>query len=330
MTKTPDFRRTFESEYNTLVQRHRRGAGGIRTALGLSRRLDALIRGVVLQSTHPNRKRLCMVAVGGYGRRELSFRSDADLMLLIPEESRADSEGAAAEIIHLLLAEGLDIGHSVRTIKDCLDLAPADLEAWASVLESRIICGARELYAAFRSRLVQHIRSADHLHFTYDLLARLDLRHQKYGSSVKLLEPNIKNSAGGIRDLHTLLWLVRGSGLSPLPLRTKETETATLALLRSPVLTKRFDRQVLGDASHALDLLLRVRNEMHLQASSLHDTLEFAFQGAVAEGLGYRATKRQTAAERFMMEYYGAARSVAHVATHFLGFVRSRVVPKRS
>lgn len=330
VTTNPDLRSVFESERAALVQRHRQGAGGIRTGLGFSLRLDALVRAVALGISHPHRKHLCVVAVGGYGRQEMSFRSDADLMILIPDGATADTGGAASEFFHNLLAQGIDLGHSVRSIGDCLDLEQSDLEAWVSVLESRYICGAKSLYASFRSRLAQQIASADHLQFTYKLLARLDQRHQKYGSSVKLLEPNIKNSAGGLRDLHTILWLARGSGLCPLPLRTREGETATVALLRSPVLTKRFEAQALREAFSALDLLLRVRNEMHLQASSLHDTLEFTFQKAVAEGLGYKSTRRQSGAERFMQEYYAAARSIAQLWSHFQGFIRSQFVVRPS
>ena len=330
VTTRSNLRSVFESERAALVERHRHGAGGLRTALGLSGRLDALVRGVVLGGSHPDRNRLCLVAVGGYGRREMSFRSDADLMILVPEDAHGDPGGAASEIIHNLLAQGIDLGHSVRTIGDCLELEQGDVDAWVSVLESRYICGAKRLYASFRSRIARSIKSADHLQFTYKLLARLDQRHQKYGSSVKLLEPNIKNSAGGLRDLHTILWLARGSGLAPLPLSTRENETATVALLRSHFMTKRFEAQALRQASSALDLLLRVRHEMHLQATSLHDTLEFTFQKAVAEGLGYKATRRQSGTERFMQEYYAAARSIAQLWAHFQAFVRSQFVVRAS
>ncbi len=333
MSRKKAYRTTFDSDLHTLIERHQAGAGGVRTVLGLSRRLDRLLRAVALAAPHPDVKSLAILAVGGYGRQEMCFASDADLLILVPEGGGERFGEAAAQLLHALLAQGIEIGHSVRTTADCVELARADLEVWTSLLEARLLCGSRELARTLHLELRRLITASDHARVTQELFDRLDQRHRKYGSTVKLLEPNIKNSAGGLRDLHTMLWVARGTGLASVLLRSNAQETSTLSLLRSGLFRKHFDRRLLADAARAFDLLLRVRNEMHLASSSLHDTLEFSFQQVVAKGLGYRAKRSRSATEQFMQEYYGAARSVAHLAEQFREVVHARftaAAPARS
>jgi [protein-PII] uridylyltransferase len=303
----------------------------VRVALALTERLDSLIKSVYTSLPHSDKKLLAIVALGGYGRRELCFSSDTDVMFLIQnEDEKGDASPIAQEMLHRLLDYGLTVGHSFRTIQECLELAGSDSETWNSLLESRLICGNRKTHSRFRTDLVKQIRSSDKSAYVRQLINTAALRHQKYGDSAKLLEPNIKNSAGGLRGLHNVLWLMRGTGLLTLTAVDRKNQTACLALLRSPLLRKRFSQRFLRDVEKGFDFLLRCRNEMHLQAGALHDTLEFNLQRQVAQALRYRASPTRTSVERFMQDYYVAARSIAQLAQRTRNWAEDRFVASSS
>ncbi|MCX6144501.1 MAG: [protein-PII] uridylyltransferase [Ignavibacteriales bacterium] len=314
-------KRRFTLQLESIVKLHRRGAGGIDVALALTKRLDHLISAVFQSLASPDKKLVAAVALGGYGRKELCFSSDVDIMFLIKDESEKPfAAPVVGDLLHDLLDYGLDIGHSFRTIQECLESGREDSEIWNSLLESRFICGSRSTYATFRTRLQKHIRSFDAANFAQHLVVTTDLRQSKYGVSTKLLEPNIKNSAGGLRDLHTIMWLVRGTGFAALPTKLLPSDTALTALLRSPLLRKHFSPRFLKETGRGLNFLLRARNEMHLEAQSLHDTMEFNLQRTVAKALGYRDSARRTSVERFMKDYYIAARCVSQLARRMMNW----------
>ncbi len=321
----PPTKQQLALQLQSIVKLHRRGAGGLVVALALTKRLDHLISAVFRSLANPNRKLVAAVALGGYGRKELCFSSDVDIMFLIKDESEKPfAAPIVGDLLHDLLDYGLDVGHSFRTIQECLESGREDSEIWNSLLESRFICGSRSAYTTFRTRLQSHIRSFDPASFAQHLIVTTDLRHRKYGVSTKLLEPNIKNSAGGLRDLHTIMWLVRGTGLAALPTRLRPSDTALTALLRSPLLRKYFGSRFLKETGRGLGFLLRARNEMHLEAHSLHDTMEFNLQRKVAKALGYRDSARRTGVERFMKDYYIAARHVSQLARRMINRAHDR------
>lgn len=312
-------------QLQSIVKLHRGGAGGLRIALALTQRLDRLIVDVFKSLHSPGKKFLAVVALGGYGRKELCFSSDVDIMFLIGDESqKPDASPAAGELLHALLGFGLDIGHSFRTIQECVDSSSADFEVWHSLLESRFLCGNRKAFAGFRTRLQQQVHDVDHQQYVQSLIVATELRHRKYGHSTKLLEPNIKNSAGGLRDLHAVFWLGRGTGSAKLAGSLTKGQTALTQMLNGPLLKKHFDSRSLREARQALDFLLRTRNEMHLHAQALHDTLEFTLQRQVAKALKYRDSGARTSVERFMKDYYVAARSVSQLARRMMNWAHDK------
>ena len=321
----PPTKKQLALQLQSIVSLHRRGAGGLTVAMALTKRLDHLISSVFRSLTNPNKKLVAAVALGGYGRKELCFSSDVDIMFLIKDESEKPSAvPIVGDLLHHLLDYGLDIGHSFRTIQECLESGREDSEIWNSLLESRFICGSRSAYTTFRTRLQSHIKAFVAASLAQRLIVATDLRHRKYGLSTKLLEPNIKNSAGGLRDLHTVMWLVRGTGLAALPKALRPSDTALTALLRSPLLRKHFGSRFLKETGRGLDFLLRARNEMHLEAHSLHDTMEFNLQRKVAKALGYKDSAKRTSVERFMKDYYIAARSVSQLARRMMNWAHDR------
>ncbi|MEK6755571.1 MAG: HD domain-containing protein, partial [Bacteroidota bacterium] len=236
-------------------------------------------------------------------------------MFLIKDDSqKAEAAPVVGDLLHDLLEFALNIGHSFRTIQECLEFALSDLETWNSLLESRFICGSRSTFSHFRASLQRQIHSLDKGSYVRQFIKTTELRHGKYGDSTKLLEPNIKHSAGGLRDLHTVLWLLRGTGLTKIPALSLESHPALSQLLKGSLLRRHFSQRFLRDVHRSFDFLLRCRNQMHLQAGALHDTLEFNLQRQVAGALHYRATTKRTSVERFMRDYYVAARSIAQLA----------------
>ena len=302
----------FSAPLRTIAALHRRGAGGIRIALTLTQALDETIRLSFRALPHSEKNLICLVALGGYGRKELCFASDTDIMFLVPEHDPMNQAAMAVQkLLHQLLDLGLDIGHSARTISDCIAMRDSDVESWVSLVESRFLIGNKGLFQQFRKSLGRQISTSDHAALIKDLVTRADVRNHKYGSSTKLLEPNIKNSAGGLRDLHTVLWLILGTGMMKIPAILPKHATALTSLLESPHLKNLFTVRHLGQTRRALDFLLRTRNEMHIQSKGLHDSLEFAFQSAIAEALEYESTPTRPSVERFMQDYYVASRQVA-------------------
>lgn len=302
----------FEQSLTSIIRNHERGAGGIRTTLALTKRLDSLLSASYRQLQDPNHKLLSIVALGGYGRKEVCFYSDVDIMILIErEELKERTQQATHNFLHSLLDSGLDVGHSFRTIEECVEFSVGEIETWLSLLESRFVCGNAATYNRLSSRIRSTIKKSGQRSFIQRIEALTNLRHQKYGDSTTLLEPNIKNSAGGLRDLHTVLWLFRGLGKDPL--KTSKNLPAIAGLLRSGHLHRQFGKDIANQSLAALNVLLRTRNEMHLRSQSHHDTLEFSFQPVVANGLHFRASKTRTNVERFMQEYYIASRHAAQL-----------------
>lgn len=312
----------YEKETHHVFQLHRSGAGGIQVALALTERLDTLLKTIYLR-LNSNRKQIAVVALGGYGRKELCFASDTDVMFLIADESdRNSTEQVVQEFLHSLLDVGLTVGHSYRTIQECLELSGTDIESWMSIIEARYVCGHYGTYAKLQKAVQQKIRQDDHTVFIQQLSDRQELRHQKYGASSKLLEPNIKNSTGGLRDLHTALWILRGTGALALPRSLRPTETAVLHALRASIVRRQFTPSFLAETKKAFDTLLRVRHEMHAQSKSLHDTLEFSLQPRIASHIRHRSSSKRTQVEHFMQDYYSASKTIALFSSRVMDWAK--------
>jgi [protein-PII] uridylyltransferase len=324
MTTLQCIKKNYEHETKNILRLHRAGVGGIRVALALTQRLDTLLQ-TIYQHLENDSKYLTVVALGGYGRKELCFSSDTDVMFLIDEEHFRDyTTPIVQEFLHRLLDIGLDVGHSFRTTHECIALAGEDIESWMSLIEARYVCGDQETFTKLQTVLKQRIQEEDRVAFVQRVSEMQHARHRKYGSSSKLLEPNIKNSAGGLRDIHSALWMMRGTGAIPLPKTLRPTETAILHLLKSPIVKQQFTSSFLTESRIAFDALLRVRNEMHLQSKALHDTLEFGLQPRIASYLRYRAKSKRTQVDRFMQDYYTASKTIALFCSRILDWANHR------
>jgi [protein-PII] uridylyltransferase len=314
----------YEKRTQEILKLHRAGAGGVRVALELTDRHDTLLQ-TLFQQLENNTEHLSVVALGGYGRKELCFSSDTDIMFLIEDEEHQNlTTPAVQEILHILLDIGLNVGHSFRTIEECISISAENFESFMSIIEARFICGKKNTFFKLVKEISEKIKEQDRAIFVSRISNAVQLRHKKYGDVSKLLEPNIKNSAGGLRDIHTVLWLLRGTGTMRISGQHRATETAILQALKTPTLKNLFVASFLKEARYAFDSLLHIRNEMHVQSKSIHDTLEFGFQPLVALHMRYHARSKRANVERFMQDYYSASRIIALLSSRIVGWANDR------
>jgi [protein-PII] uridylyltransferase len=273
---------------------------------------------------------VAILALGGYGGGELCPSSDIDVMVLCATGDLLEAAGEAAKaVLHFLWDAGVDIGHSVRTVDEALGLHGKTFDSWTSMIESRFICGnavlAGELYARIRMEIAQSTPEW----FVGGVFQDVRVRHERYGSSVKLLEPNIKKSAGGLRDLHAAFWLYRGTDPQYFtPVRAGSCATKEfIDMLPARGLLDPEDHAV---AVRALEFLLRVRHEMHYRRESQHDTLEYILQREVAEGIGVEPGSALMPVEVFMRVYYLHARTVYRLLQRAGQRFRESIEPPRS
>ena len=244
-----------------------------------------------------------LVAVGGYGRGELFPYSDVDVMVLLPAGSQATQDTALRQRIECFISQcwdaGLEVGSSVRTLDECLALAGADLTVQTALLEARLVVGSRKLFKAFQQCFMGALNA-------YDFFIAKGLeqrqRHLKFEDTPYALEPNCKESPGGLRDLQVILWAARAAGIGR---QWKDLHRAGLVTARE-----------LRQLRHNEALLSVVRARLHLIAGRREDRLVFDLQTAVAESFGFQhqraADGRVTlrASEVLMRRYYWAAKAV--------------------
>jgi [protein-PII] uridylyltransferase len=274
-----------------------------RLVRGLSRHVDEVLRD--LMQLHPWPAGSALVAVGGYGRGELFPHSDVDVLVLLPEG--AGTEGIA-EFITACWDVGLEIGSSVRTISDCVIEAQRDITVQTALLESRPVAGQRSLHeqmmAATRAVL-------DPGAFLRAKVLEMQQRHVKYQKTPYSLEPNCKESPGGLRDLQVPAWVARAAGFG-----RSWRELAASGLL------SRFEVSQLRRHEGTLRL---IRARLHAVAGRREDRLVFDLQTAVAESCGYTATRTQRASEVLMHRYYWAAKAVTQLNQILLLNMEERV-----
>jgi [protein-PII] uridylyltransferase len=266
---------------------------------------------------------LALLAVGGYGRGELFPHSDVDVLVLLPDafdpDKDPDLKGRIESFIGSCWDTGLEIGSSVRTLGSCLAEAAKDVTVQTALLESRLIVGSQDLLHAFESAFFQAL---DPQAFFVAKTLELRQRHTKYENTPYALEPNCKESPGGLRDLHVILWVAKAAGFGD------NWQTLAANKLATP-----FEiRQIQYNEA----LLLRIRARLHLLAKRREDRLIFDLQNAVAESFGYvsippapGSTNRHPvrASEALMKRYYWAAKAVAQLNQILLLNIEERLSP---
>jgi [protein-PII] uridylyltransferase len=241
-------------------------------------------------------ERLALVAVGGYGRGELAPSSDLDLLFLRAYKSTPFDESVTEFVLYMLWDMGLKVGHASRNVDECLKLAREDHTIQTALLESRRIAGDESLFEEFAARFRKDIADRDHGAFIAAKLKERDERHARAGASRYMVEPNLKEGKGGLRDLHTLFWLARRQyGFSHM---------------RQYVEAGVFTKEQRNAFRRALEFYWTVRCHLHFLTGRGEERLTFDVQPELAKRLGYGARATQSAAERFMKRYFLVAKEV--------------------
>jgi len=297
-------RRALDDGRAVLQRCFERDGDGVRLAADHAALLDGVLCGALdfaERRLYPiaNRTRgeeLSLLAVGGYGRAELAPHSDIDILFLYPYKPTPHLEQMTEFLLHRLWDLGLKVGHAVRSPNLCIKLAKDDLTIQTTLLEKRLLWGSARLADELEGRVRQDVCRRHEADFIEAKLAERDARHQRMGDSRYLLEPNIKEGKGGLRDLQTLVWLARHIH------DIQEWHD----LVARDVLTRADLRRFLD----ARRFLWTVRCHLHYRTGRAEERLTFDLQTEIAHAMGYRDRPRVSGVERFMKRYYLVAKEV--------------------
>ncbi len=308
------YKKFLARENKVLTRYHSRGGTGVQVVELRSVLLDVIIENLFSlgltrwdHSTSEPPVDCALLALGGYGRQELAPFSDIDIMFLYPNRTRAAELPAfqrciSDTVLYMLWDLGLKVGHSTRNPREALGEATGDILTKNALLESRYICGTKPLADRFLTEYDQFINRDNARAYIEQRLKDQRLRRERFGNTVFLQEPDVKNGIGGLRDYQNILWMTR------LKLNTKDLVT----LVDKGILLK--NEQESLTAAH--EFLLRVRNELHFRSKRPTDLLNLDKQPAVAWGLGYRQRDIFQRVEVFMRDYYSHARRVDRLSSY--------------
>jgi [protein-PII] uridylyltransferase len=260
-------------------------------------------------------ERVSALAVGGYGRAEMAPFSDVDLLFLTPYKQTAWGESLIESVLYCLWDLKLKVGQAVRTVDDCMRLARSDVTIRTTLLEHRYVWGDRRLADKLNARLWPDLFEGTGPEYVQLKLRERAARHERQGSTRYLLEPNVKEGKGGLRDLQTLFWIAKYLN------RAQGPED----LVRLGVFTPE-EYAVFAEAAA---FLWTTRVHLHLLTARATEQLTFDTQVEIASILGYRTTEGQRAVERFMQDYFLHAKHVGDLTRIFLAALEARHVKER-
>ncbi len=259
-------------------------------------------------------ERLTLIAVGGYGRAEMAPHSDIDIGFLTPFKQTSWGEQVIESMLYTLWDLGLKIGHSSRSLDDMVRMAKSDLTIRTALLEGRYIWGDRDLYEQASARFLREVVRGTERAFVSEKLAERDERHKRMGDSRYVVEPNVKEGKGGLRDLHTLFWI--GKYLHKV--------RSVSELVDAGLLTKSELRQF----SRAENFLLAVRCHLHILSRRAEDRLTFDVQREIASRMRFADRPGKSAVERFMQLYFLHAKTVGDVTGVFLAHLDDQMAKR--
>lgn len=264
---------------------------------------DFILAHVYPQTNPTASEHMAVVAVGGYGRGELAPYSDVDLLFLLPYKQTPWGEQVVEYMLYMLWDLGLKVGHATRSDDDCLRLAKQDLTIRTALLEARYLWGDRPLYDRLRRRFEKEIIAGSGPEFVERKLAERDERHQKLGDSRYMVEPNLKEGKGGLRDLHTLFWIAKY-------LYRVDTSAELVGI-------GVFSDDELRQFLKAEDFLWTVRCHLHYLAGRAEERITFDVQRDLARQLNYADRATSSGVERFMKHYFLVAKNVGDLTRIF-------------
>jgi [protein-PII] uridylyltransferase len=317
---TPNAQQTLVEQLKPVLQRGRAevetrfmaSQDGAAAMAGNSWLIDTIVRSlhrVTLMTLFPvsnptKGEKLAILAVGGYGRAELAPQSDIDLLFLLPYKATPHTEQVVEFLLYVLWDLGLKVGHATRSVDETLRQATGDITIRTSLLEARLVCGEETLFADLEQRFEAEVIEGSGIGFVDAKLAERDSRHQRLGDSRYVLEPNIKEGKGGLRDLHGLAWIAK-------------------YLFRVRSLDELVERGILSkdEASrfHRAEIFLwTVRCHLHYLTGRPEERLTFDVQTQIGERMNYTNHAGTRGVERFMKHYFLIAKDVGDLTRIFI------------
>ena len=312
------YKAALESGRKVVRARFEKDQDGQAAATGLCFLMDQIIR--VMHDVAVTRfyrianptaaEHLAIIAVGGYGRGELAPHSDIDLLFLLPYKKTAFSEQVVEHMLYLLWDLGLKVGHATRSVDECMRQAKADMTIRTGILEARFIWGSRRLFTELRQRFLKEIVSGSGPEFVEAKLAERDDRHTRMGDSRYVLEPNIKDGKGGLRDLQTLYWI--GKYLYQVD--------DVRGLVEREVLHRKEAERF----AKAHDFLWTLRCHLHFLTDRPEERLTFDVQPELARRMGYADRGSTKGVERFMKHYFLVAKDIGDLTRIYCAALEAR------
>lgn len=306
-----ELREAYKAWLGELERRHRAGAPGPEIARSCSAGVEAvtehIYRSLRTWMGAKLRRMPAVIALGGFGRRELSPRSDVDLLFLWDKKPGPAGVAFAGYLVRMLWDSGLELGHSVRTLAELRKALERDTDLKTAFLDARWLCGDESLRSELPA-IKAEIRGAEGGALLEAKIEETRRRWAKHGGSYHLIEPNVKESPGGLRDYQMIWWV----GMV-LPWDGTLEGLYRLAII---------DRHEIGDIRASFDFLLRARNELHFLMGTNWNVLTLDLQRSVAKGLGYKDAGGLLAVERFMRDYYSRTRTIYSLLERFLDETR--------
>ncbi len=293
---------------------------GIACARRIATLQDVIIQAVyafTIQHLYPvvnpsSSERLSVIAVGGYGRGTMAPGSDVDLLFVLPYKKTGWSESVVEQILYTLWDMELKVGHAVRTVDECVRLSKSDMTIRTSILDSRWLCGDRDLFDELDQRFQSDVVAGTGPEFIEAKLAERDNRHKRSGESRYLVEPNVKDGKGGQRDLHTLFWI--GKYFYHASSGEELVEAGV------------FDRSEARLFRRCEDFLWAVRCHLHFMTGRAEERLSFDLQREMANRLAYTPHPGVRDVERFMKHYFLVAKDVGDLTRIFCNALEVRHV----
>jgi [protein-PII] uridylyltransferase len=302
------YKKFLQVEEHRLRMAHRAGASGPEVANGRAQLLDVVVTHIFEAVDANYRKEhgngtvpVALVAYGGYGRSELCPFSDVDIMFLyegatLGGKRHAYVDAVVEQVLYLLWDVGLKVGHSTRTVADAVEVANQDMQAKTALIESRLLLGSEKLYEQFRKAILQKCVRGHEEEYIAARMEDQRVRHEKFGDTIYLQEPNVKNGCGGLRDFQNLIWMA-----------FFKYGVLTLGELRKRGFLQASEHRNLEQAH---DFILRVRNALHYMTNRATDTISLGLQGRLSTEFGYRHHTLVRRTEAFMRDYYTHSRNI--------------------